>query len=64
MKRKYGDHRVCAMCGTDIEWHGREHGWSDRGGNHHCDTGGQHPVDENGAWGTYPHRKHKPEGGL
>jgi len=35
-KRKHGDHEVCGCCGQDIEWHGRAHGWIDRGGNRPC----------------------------
>lgn len=32
----YGRQDACARCGQDIEWHGREHGWQDRGGSNHC----------------------------
>jgi hypothetical protein len=35
-KRKYGDREACGCCGQDIEWHGRAHGWIDRGGNRSC----------------------------
>lgn len=36
MKRKYGERAVCSCCGQDIEWLGKEHGWTDRGGNRSC----------------------------
>lgn len=36
MRRKYGDQEGCSRCGQDIEWHGRKHGWVDRGGNREC----------------------------
>ena len=36
MKRKYGDQRACKFCGHDIEWHGRAHGWIDRGAGRGC----------------------------
>jgi len=35
-KRKYGDQRACTRCGQDVEWHGRAHGWLDRGCNTDC----------------------------
>jgi len=35
-KRKYGDRDACRLCGQDIEWHGKAHGWLDRGGNRQC----------------------------
>lgn len=57
-KRRYGDQRACKYCGFDIEWHGREHGWHDRGGNIWCDTSGAAYRDENGISHRYPHRRH------
>ena len=36
MKRKFGEQTSCHRCGQDIEFHGREHGWIDRGGNRKC----------------------------
>lgn len=39
MKRErlqYGRQDACTRCGHDIEWHGREHGWIDRGGGREC----------------------------
>lgn len=35
-KRQYGEHRACTRCGQDIEWHGRAHGWTDRGAGREC----------------------------
>lgn len=35
-KRKFGDREACRLCGVDIEWHGKAHGWIDRGGNRSC----------------------------
>lgn len=35
-RRKYGDQRACSRCQQDIEWHGREHGWIDRGSGQEC----------------------------
>ena len=59
-KRHYGDQRACGTCEADIEWHGQEHGWLDRGSATFCDTGGQAWVDEDGVTHAYPHRKHRP----
>ena len=36
MKRQYGDRAICTRCEQDIEWHGREHGWLDRGAGNQC----------------------------
>lgn len=36
MKRKYGEQTACKYCQQDIEWQGRAHGWTDRGGNRGC----------------------------
>ena len=36
MKRKFGEQSSCHRCGQDIEFHGREHGWIDRGANREC----------------------------
>lgn len=33
---KYGEQAACKYCGQDIEFHGRQHGWIDRGGNRAC----------------------------
>ena len=35
-KTKFGEHAACKYCGQDIEFHGRPHGWIDRGGNRDC----------------------------
>jgi len=35
-RRKFGEHRSCKKCEADIEFHGRETGWLDRGGNTSC----------------------------
>lgn len=35
----YGERAACKHCGDDIEYHGREYGWSDRGGNYSCNDG-------------------------
>jgi hypothetical protein len=32
----FGERSACARCGTDIEYHGKPHGWIDRGGNRAC----------------------------
>jgi len=32
----YGTRDACKHCDQDIEWHGRAHGWIDRGGNRQC----------------------------
>lgn len=36
MTRKYGERAACTRCGQDIEWHGREPGWLDRGAGTRC----------------------------
>lgn len=36
MRTKFGEHAACKYCGQDIEFHGRAHGWADRGGNRQC----------------------------
>jgi hypothetical protein len=59
-RRQYGDQRACGTCETDIEWHGRDVGWMDRGGNTFCDTSGQGWADRDGVTQSYPHRKHRP----
>jgi hypothetical protein len=33
---KHGDQATCKYCGQDIEFHGRKHGWVDRGNNRQC----------------------------
>lgn len=35
-KASYGMQCTCRHCGQDIEFHGREYGWIDRGGNRKC----------------------------
>lgn len=30
-RRRIGEQTACANCGQDIEWHGKTHGWRDRG---------------------------------
>lgn len=57
-RARFGDQRVCATCGLDIEFHGSQEGWVDRGGNHHCDTGGGAKYDQDGCPVKLPHRKH------
>lgn len=53
---KYGEQTSCRLCGQDIEWHGRKHGWVDRGGNRGCV-----PYSEHGEIITPPkNAKHKP----
>ena len=34
--RNYGEQTACTRCGHDIEWHGRAHGWLDRGAGREC----------------------------
>ncbi len=58
MRRQYGDREACQRCGSDIEWHGREHGWRDRGGDTYCDTSGAARWDQDGIPVPFPHRKH------
>ncbi len=53
-RRRYGDQRACSRCGTDVEWHGREHGWLDRGSGTRC--GPYQPV--HGGDFVYPKGKH------
>jgi hypothetical protein len=36
MRRRYGQREACRICGQDIEWSGKGHGWTDRGGNRSC----------------------------
>lgn len=33
---KLGERAFCALCDQDIEWSGKHHGWTDRGGNRSC----------------------------
>lgn len=40
---RYGDQTACKWCGLDVEYHGPEGGWIDRGGNRSC--GIADPVD-------------------
>lgn len=35
-KRQHGECASCKICGQDIQWLGRAHGWRDRGGNREC----------------------------
>lgn len=35
-KLDIGTRAACKYCGQDIEWHGKESGWIDRGGNRAC----------------------------
>lgn len=35
-RRKYGEMASCARCGHDIQFHGRQHGWIDRGAGREC----------------------------
>ena len=59
-RRKYGDRAECSCCGLDIEWGGRRYGWTDRGGNRYCDTGGGAKYDADGCPVPLPHRRHAP----
>ena len=36
MTRQYGERAICTRCEQDIEWHGRKHGWIDRGAGNEC----------------------------
>ena len=56
MKRKYGEQAACKYCSQDIEFHGREHGWIDRGGNRQCC-----PFERHGDI-VKPKTKHAPVG--
>jgi hypothetical protein len=57
-RRQYGDRRACDRCGSDIEWHGRAHGWRDRGGARLCSDSGQARTLDNGTTISYPVRPH------
>lgn len=35
-RNRYGDRRACKTCGQDIEFHGKAHGWLDRGSGRTC----------------------------
>ena len=59
-RRRYGDQRSCGTCQADIEWHGRDTGWMDRGSVTFCDESGQGWMDRDGIPQGYPHRKHRP----
>ena len=59
-RAKLGDRQACATCGLDIEYHGKAHGWIDRGGNTRCDQGGGAKWDGDGVPVEMPHRKHAP----
>ena len=56
MKRKLGEQCVCKYCGHDIEFHGRRHGWIDRGAGRRC-----LPYEKRGEIIT-PKTKHTPLG--
>lgn len=59
--RQYGDREACGRCGFDIEWHGRAHGWRDRGGWDQCAESGAAQWDEDGVPIPFPPgRKHNP----
>lgn len=36
MRRKFGDREICSRCKLEVEWHGRDHGWLDRGASTTC----------------------------
>ena len=59
MKRRrtyFGEQACCALCAQDIEWHGKQHKWIDRGGNRSCV-----PYRKDGEIVTPPKTaKHKP----
>lgn len=35
-RTRFGEQTACRYCGHDIEFHGREHGWIDRGSGRNC----------------------------
>lgn len=35
-RSRIGEQTACRFCGHDIEFHGREHGWVDRGNGRSC----------------------------
>lgn len=56
-RRRYGEQTCCTLCEQDIEWHGKRHGWIDRGGSRSCV-----PYECKGEIITPPAKaKHKPE---
>ena len=65
MKRNhYGDRSACALCGHDIEYHGKKEGWNDRSGIRFCDEGGAARYDVDGVPVAFPHVLHKPATGA
>lgn len=58
---RYGDQTACRFCDGDIEYHGKEHGWLDRGGSQTCANSGHAKWDENGVPVPFPDgQKHRP----
>lgn len=55
-RRQYGDRDACRYCGQDIEWHGREVGWIDRGSGRGCCP----YEDRKRCVMVYPKTKHAP----
>jgi hypothetical protein len=54
-RRKFGDQTGCAICGQDIEWHGKATGWIDRGSGRDC-----LPYTNRDGEIVKPTTKHKP----
>lgn len=61
LTHQYGDQRACRRCGLDIEWHGADVGWLDRGASTYCgpylNRAGETVWPEEG-------QKHRPFEGL
>lgn len=57
---RFGDQTSCRTCGSDIEYHGGQDGWIDRGSNTHCDESGAAQWDQDGVPIPLPHQKHQP----
>lgn len=56
MKTKYANANTCKYCQQDIEFHGKLHGWLDRGGNRGCCA----YLDPKTKEFVKPKTKHKP----
>jgi hypothetical protein len=35
-RKRFGERQICKRCEQDIEWHGRNFGWIDRGAGRSC----------------------------
>lgn len=55
-KSKIGQRSVCRYCGQDIEFHGRNPGWIDRGANRGCSPF----IDNKAGVIVRPKTKHAP----